>query len=208
MTSHRPLTSKDKDLLAQRILDVQRIDPDRLRKALPEITYLLDELEQPLAPQASNAGLTGLTVRERSFHKEELDKILSRYKTLTTAEAVKGLEHGANLLAENDFIPKLALREDLLKLVRKATGIRPRKTGKAVERVVGEGNPSRVAPVVRGIDLHLTWEFKLIKVTLDPAQWRLYCRATSFIGIGGYSDSPTDLSENHDHYLMDAYPNG
>ena len=63
MTSRRPLTGKDKDTLAQRVLDVHRTDPDRLRDALPEVADLLDELERPLPSPAGNAGLIGLTAR-------------------------------------------------------------------------------------------------------------------------------------------------
>ena len=208
MTSRRPLTGKDKDSLAQRVLDVHRTDPDRLRDALPEVADLLDELERPLPSPAGNAGLIGLTARERNFHREELDQLLSRCRTLTVAEAVKGLEHGANLLAENNFVPKPELRQELLKLVRKATGIRPRKTGKPVEKVLGDGSASRVVPVVRGIDLHLTWEFKLVKVTLDPEQCRLFEQLTSIIGIGRDFEGATDVAENHDDYYVEAIESG
>ena len=75
-----------------------------------------------------------------------------------------------------------------------------------METVVQEGEVSRVVPVVRGVDLHLTWEFKLVKVTMDPYQWRLRGQALSIIGIG--KDTATDVAENHDDYLVDAFENG
>ena len=61
-------------------------------------------------------------------------------------------------------------------------------------------------PVVRGVDLHLTWEFKLVKVTMDPHQWRLRSQALGIIGIG--KDTAPDVAENHDDYLVDAFQNG
>lgn len=207
MSSICSLTSKDKDLLAQRLLDIHQADPSSLRKAVPEIADLLDELQQPSPAQPTGIGLTGLTARERKFHQEEFDKLTDRSKTLTAAEAVKGLEHGANLLSESDFTPKPALREELLKLVRKATGIQPRKKGKPVEQVVGEGIASRIVPVVRGINLHLTWEFKLVKITMNPEQWRLRCQAVSIVGIGYDYEGMSDVAENHDEYFVEATEN-
>ena len=207
MTSLRPLTRSEKDLLTEKVLNVHLAEPGRLRRTLPEIADLLDGLEGPIGRQSDGSGLVGLTARERKFHQDELDKLLGRYSTLTVADAIKALEHGANLLAENNSTPKHALREGLLKLVRKATGIRPRKKGESVEKVVEEGSPSRVVPVVRGVDLHLTWEFKLVKVTLDPEQWRLRCQAVSIVGIGSDFTGAVDVAENHDEYFVEATEN-
>ncbi len=199
------LTAKDKEELAQRILDVYRSDPDRLRNALPEVADLLDEHPAPRPTQRGNESPFGLTGRERIFHSEALESILRRFKSLTPAEAVAGLEHGANLLVD-DFTPGYPSRQELLRLVRKATGIQPRKTGKPVEKVVRPGESSRTVPVIRGVDLHLNWDFKLMKVAMDPNQWRLRSQALSIIGIG--KETATDVAENHDDYLMDAFQNG
>ena len=208
MNSNRDLTNYDKEILTRRILGVHYADPGLLRRFVPEIADLLDELGQSPALPAGDSGLTSLTAGERSFHQEELKQALKRYRNLTTEEAVAALEHGATILAEDDFKPKPDLREDVLKLVRKATGIRPRKSGKPAECVVGEGNISRVIPVVRGIDLHLTWEFKLVKVTLDPEQCRIFDQLTSFVGSGSDFEGATDVAENHDDYFIEAIENG
>lgn len=208
MTVNRPLNSTEKDLLAQKLLDARQADPERLREALPEVANMLDGFSQTPESPSPISGLIGLTSRERSFHLAELENLLSKYKNLTTSQAIEGLEHGANLLAEIGFMPKPELRQDLLKLVRKATGIRPRKTGKPVEEILGEGNPSRLVPVVRGLDLHLTWEFKLVKVSMDPVQWRLRCQAVSIAGIGQDFEGATNVADNHDDYFVEAIENG
>ena len=201
----KKLTDEDKEGLAQRLLEVHQRDPERLRKILPEVAVLLDGLQAPRQIRQVNQSPFGLTERERNFHKEALENILRRFKSLTQAEAIKGLEHGANLLVD-DFTPGYLSRQELLKLVRKATGIQPRKTGKPIEEIVREGESSRTVPVVRGVDLHLTWEFKLVKVTMDPHQWRLRSQALGIIGIG--KDTAPDVAENHDDYLVDAFQNG
>jgi hypothetical protein len=201
----RKLTAEDKEELVQRVSDVHRSDPGRLRSVLPEVADLLDGVTPPGLIRRGNESPFGLTERELNFHKEALANILRRFKTLTPAEAVEGLEHGANLLVD-DFTPGYPPRQELLKLVRKATGIQPRKTGKPAEKAVREGESSRTVPVVRGLDLHLTWEFKLIKVTMDPNQWRLRSQALGIIGIG--KETAADVAENHDDYLMDAFQNG
>ena len=205
MAIFRKLTAEDKEELVQRVSDVHRSDPGRLRRVLPEVADLLDGFTAPGPIWLGNEYPFGLTERERNFHKEALAKILRRFKSLTPEEAVQGLEHGANLLVD-DFSPGYPPRQELLKLVRKATGIQPRKTGKPAEKAVREGESSRIVPLVRGMDLHLTWEFNLIKVTMDPNQWRLRTQALSIIGIG--KDTAADVAENHDDYLIDAFKNG
>ena len=201
----RKLTAENKDALTQRVLDVYREDPERLRDMLPDVAVLLDELQSPHQTRRGGRSPFGLTERERNFHKEALGNILRRSRSLDQAGAIKGLEHGANLL-DDDFTPGYPPRHELLKLVRKATGIQPRKKGEPVEKFVQEGEVSRVVPVVRGVDLHLTWEFKLVKVTMDPYQWRLRGQALSIIGIG--KDTAADVAENHDDYLIDAFQYG
>ena len=199
------LSNKDKEALAQKVVEVHQTAPERLRTTLPEVSDLLDKLLSPAPNLRGNSSPFVLTQRERDFHKEALENILRRFKSITVAEAVQGLEHGANLLVD-DFTPEYLPRQGLLRLVRKATGIQPRKTGKPVEAVIKEGESSRTVPVVRGVDLHLTWEFELLKVTMDPNQWRLRQRALSIVGIG--KDTASDVAENHDYYLMDAFQNG
>ena len=201
----RKLTAEDKEELVQQVTDVHRSDPGRLRSVLPEVADLLDGFTPPVPIRRGNESPFGLTERERNFHKETLANILGRSKFLTPAEAVEGLEHGANLLVD-DFTPGYPPRQELLQLVRKSTGIQPRKRGKPTEKAIREGESSRTVPVVRGVDLHLTWEFKLIKVTLNPNQWRLRTQALSIIGMG--KETATDVAENHDDYLMDAFQNG
>ena len=204
----KSLTARDKDLLAEIVVNVYKVDPQRLRKALPEAAEYLNGLLTRQQGMERGASPVVLSERERKFHKDALKGLLKSSRSLTTDEAIKGLEHGAALLDDNSsrFEPMDPSREDLLKLVRRAAGIRPRKKGKSVEQVVREGDASRIIPVVRGVDLHLTWDFKLLKVTLDPKEWELLCRAVSFVGIG--RDSATDVAERHDDYLVDAYQNG
>ena len=201
----RELTVEDKEAVTQKVLEVYQGDPARLRSVLPEVADLLNELIGAATVRRGIESPFGLTERERNFHKEALENILRRFKSLTQAGAVEGLEHGASLLVD-DFTPGYPPRQELLRLVRKVTGIQPRKTGKPVEEVLTEEESSRTVPVVRGVNLHLTWEFKLVKVTMDPDQWRLRAQALSIMGIG--VDTAADVAERHDDYLVDAFQNG
>jgi hypothetical protein len=206
----KELTAKDKDDLIQKVLDIYQSDPARLRKALPEVAEHLDYLSSSSQLHNLYTGPDnqfGLTDRERSFRREALEEILKKLNSssLTTEEAVRGLEHGAALLID-DFSPGYPPRQEFLRLMRKATGIQPRKEGKPVEKVVGEGEASRMVPVVKGVELRLTWDLELVSVYLGPRQWRLRSQALSFVGIG--ADSATDVAERHDDYLVDAIQNG
>ncbi len=201
----RELTVEDKEALAQKVLEVYQSAPACLRSALPEVADLLDRTIGAEVARRWNESPFGLTERERNFHVQAFEDILRRFKSLTHTEAVEGLEHGASLLTD-DFTPGYPPRHELLRLVRKATGIQPRKTGKPVEKILTEGESSRTVPVVRGVDLHLTWEFKLAKVTMDPDQWRLRDQAFSIMGMG--VDTADDVAGRHDDYLVDAIQNG
>ncbi len=201
------LTPQDKEALAERVLAAYSYAPDRVKMALPEVAYLLENLASPSPDLRDDARPFGLTQRERDFHKEALEDILRRFRSLTAEEVVKGLEHGAILLHDNRdrFEPMPRVREELRRLVKKATGIRPRKTGQPAKKVIREGEASRTVPVVRGLEMHLTSDFKLLKVTMDPEQWAFYCRAMSIVGIGTDKDGATDVAENHDAYLEEIY---
>ena len=214
MAFPRELTQEDKEALIQRVLQSYESNPERLRQALPEVAELLDDVEgiTPAIPRSRLQGFSPpqLTRGERDFREEALRDILRRVRFLSVEEAVKGLEHGAVLLDDRaaGFGRGFPHREELLKLVRKATGIQPRKTGKRVEKVLREGEGSRTVSVVRGLLLHLTWEFKLVKVTMDPHQWKLQCQALSVVGVGRDRDGATDVSSRHDDYFVDAILNG
>lgn len=214
MAFPRELTQEDKEALIQKVLRDYEANPERLRQALPEVAELLDSLEGiiPATPQSGlqDFDASQLTEGERDFHEEALRDILRRVRSISTEEAVKGLEHGAVLLDNRaaGFARGFPNREELLKLVSKATSIRPRKTGEPVEKVVREGEASRTVSVVRGLLLHLTWEFKLVKVTMDPHQWKLQCQALSVVGIGRDRDGATDVSARHDDYFVDAILDG
>lgn len=200
------LNSQDRDKLAQILLDLHSSDPVRLRRNLPEIAQELDRILSPSEQQKGDTTPFGLTDRERAFYKESLEPLLRKSKShsLSKDEAVKALEYAAALLTDN-FSPGYPPRQDLLRLVRKATGIIPRKTGKPEEKIVKDGIPSRSVPLVKGVDLHLTWDFKLLRVSLDPPQWRLRGQAFSFVGKA--ADVATDVAEHHDKYLAEVIEN-
>jgi len=201
------LNQSDEHKLVQLLLDLHHDDPVRLRRNLPEIARELDRIFSPSQQQRSGRNPFGLTDRERTFYKDSLEPLLRKSKShiLSKEEAVKGLEHAAALLIDN-YSPGYPPRQDLLRLVRKASGIVPRKTGKQEEKILRDGTPTRTVPVVMGVDLHLTEDLKLISVTLDPQRWRRRAKALSFVGIG--RDQASDVAERHDDYLADAIQHG
>ena len=139
------LSREKRDKLAQMLLDVYSSDPVRLRKILPEIAQELDQILSPSQEQRGGTSPFGLTDRERSFYRESLDPLLRKSKSpgMSTEEAIRGLEHAAVLLIDN-FSQGYPPRQELLRLVRKASGIVPRKTGKPEERIVGMEHPQEM----------------------------------------------------------------
>ena len=189
------------------LLDVYGSDPARLRKVLPEIAQELDQIMSPSQGQRGGTSPFGLTDRERGFYKDSLEPLLRKSKShvLSAEEATKGLEYAAALLIDN-FAPDYPPRQDLLRLVRKASGIVPRKTGKPEEKIITAGMPSRTVTVVKGVELHLNWDLKLLRISLEPQQWRLRAQALSIVGLA--HDQPPDVAEKHDEYLADAIQHG
>ncbi len=97
----RELTDEDKEGLVQMIVDLYSNNPSRLRTALPEAADLLDASSSSGSPLRENPGPIGLTRRERDFHRQALEGILGKTRSLTAEQAIKGLEHGAILLYDN-----------------------------------------------------------------------------------------------------------
>ena len=205
MSKH--VSSKERDKLTQMLLDIYGSDPSRLRKVLPEIAQELDQILSPPQGQRGGTSPFGLTDRERGFYKDSMEPILRKSKShpVSAEEAIKGLEYAAALLIDN-IEPDYPPRQDLLRLVRRASGIVPRKTGKPEEKIITAGTPSRTVAVVKGVQLHLTWELKLLRVSLDPQQWRLRAQALSIVGMG--LDHASDVAQRHDDYLVDAIESG
>ena len=80
MTLSKKLTNEDNEALAQMVSEVHQRDPGRLRKTLPEVADLLEELITQSPVRGGPPSPFGLTDQERNFHIEALGELLRKFK--------------------------------------------------------------------------------------------------------------------------------
>ena len=190
-----------------------REDPKGFRKYLPGAAELLPE--QP--PTRSRARATsGLTERERSYHRAGLSEVLRRMDdgTVTADEAVKGLQHCAALI-KDDNLPygwdeslSHEMGYEVKKgLLRAALGKSPGsyRSKTAVPVSGGGGTILESVSVIMGVFLNLDRNRRLVSVSIDPGKYRARRKAMAFVGAS--RDNP-GVALRHDDYLAMQDPHG
>ena len=201
MQAIKRFTRKDKDVLAEMVLNLYQIDPQRLREALPEAAEHLDRLLAPPPERRVNDSPFGLTEREREFRLNSLDSILEKAagsEAVSKEQAVKALEDAA-ALREHAWDS----REAVMGLARSVFDL-PVAPEKSLSIPLLKGKPvHHTYELIRGVNLSLTWDGKLIRIDLNAQELRIRQKGLSFVGIG--SDTKSDVAENHDAYLDEIY---
>jgi hypothetical protein len=145
-----------------------------------------------------------LTEAERAALQAALRLSLSREQSLDKSEAITALEHAARLLDDGDGMRFPAnLREELLPVVEQASGLVIRDTGLMETSTIAEGKPARAVPLVLGVSLNVSLDFKLLSVTLSPDELQEWKKWMRVVGIAGDVELSIDVAENHDHYLTE-----
>ncbi len=184
-----------------------RDDPAAFRAYLPDVARMLDAMAPP---RLSSPSSFGLTEREREYHERGLREVVSRLAqgTINAQEAVRGLEHCANLVKDAS-LPSEVASDTMVRLLRAALGRSPgsvkRITTFEVQADQQENIVNRVS-VFRGALLNLTWDMRLVSVTVNPQKVRERRKLLSFVGSG--KDTATDVAEHHDKYLAEQSPHG
>ena len=190
-----------------------REDPKGFRKYLPGAAELLPE--QP--PNRGRARSTfGLTERERSYHRARLSKVLGNLDdgTVTADEAVKGLQHCAALI-KDDNLPygwdeslSHEMGYEVKKgLLRAALGKSPGsyRSKTTVPLSIDGGTILESVSVILGVFLNLDRNRRLVSVSIDPGKYRARRKAMAFVGAS--RDNP-DVALRHDDYLAMQDPHG
>ena len=68
---------------------------------------------------------------------------------------------------------------------------------------IAEGKPARAVPLVLGVSLNVSLDFKLLSVTLSPDELQEWKKWMRVVGIAGDVELSIDVAENHDHYLTE-----
>ncbi len=178
----------------------RRADPQGFREYLPGVIELLPALS---ARRRSTRSPFGLTERECAYHRDGLADALGKLaaKTVTAEEAVKGLQHCANLIRD-DNLPEEVGYEVLKGLIRAALGKSPGSYRAKTIVPLGEGSGGPVlerVSAIRGVSLDLDRERRLVSISIHPGKVRERRQLMKFVGAS--KDPAPDVAAKHDDYL-------
>lgn len=178
------------------LLNKYYADPGGFRDYLPEVAR---ELER-LSPSQREESRSVLTDMERERYTKAVIQLVKE-KELSAANAIQALEYCATLVRD-ESLPFEITRDDLLGLIRKAAGIPVSKVERATTIPVCEAKAVREIALLRGVRLHLTWDDRLVAISIFPAKAKERSKALKFVGIT--KDSASDVALRHDVYLAEG----
>lgn len=174
----------NKTSIVDLILTKYRIDPDTLRKCLPEVTHALDKVypsrQSPLSP-------FGLTSHERAHRIEALGDIIERLNSgqVNRQGAVKALEH-CSVLIEDDNLPTEVDRRTLLRLLGIALD-KPLSdiTANTTVEISQDDTSAAINHIalVRGAILNLTQDMHLVSISVFPQKVKETPKAMRLIAM-------------------------
>ena len=185
------------DLLQAR----RREDPKGFRRYLPGV----EEMLPPLQPRDKGKSPFGLTERERAFHQDGLDSLLSKLRQGATGkeDAVKALQHCAELIRD-DNLPHEVDHEVMKRLIAGTIGKSPNSIkSKTTFPLVGDEDAAVLEQVsaIRGVRLDLGKGRRLVSISVFPAKVREFREMMKIVGVGSEFDTAADVSARHDDYL-------
>ncbi|MEK7354634.1 MAG: hypothetical protein AABZ77_09040 [Chloroflexota bacterium] len=186
------------DSILQNLVNKFRVDPQGFRSYLPEVAQ---ELEQVLPARTKKSYTSELTELERKRSCESLCELLSR-KRLSPVEAIQALEYCATLI-QDESLPQVIDRKTLLSLLGQVVGTPISKMKKNNKIAVHDGEIAKEMAILRGVYLELTWNDRLVAISIFPNKFKERSRALKLVGIA--EDSASDVSERHDAYLAKVY---
>lgn len=189
---------RQRDSIVQNLLNKYQVDPERFRSYLPEVAQ---ELEHLLPSQPRKSHTSVLTELERERLCKALLQLLNG-RSLSAEEAIQALEYCATLV-QDESLPYKVDRKTLLGLLHQAAGISFSKVKKITRISVRGGEGIKQVALLRGVYLHLTWNDRLVAISIFPAKVKERSRALKFIGIA--RDTASDVSQRHDVYLAEGY---
>lgn len=186
------------DYILQNLINKFQVDPQGFRAYLPEIAQAL---EQSLPARTRRNHASELTELERKRLREGFVQLLNG-KKLSSTEAIQALEYCATLI-QDESLPTNVERKTLLDLIYQAKGTHVSKVERKTKIPVGEGDAIKEIAILRGVYLELTWNDRLVAISISPGKLKERSKALRFVGIA--QDTASDVSQRHDAYLAKVY---
>ncbi len=177
--------------------------PEELWSHYPLVADELDRYINPKKPSRDRERpfYHYLTEREREFRLSSLRSVVEKFRDngqVSKEEAIKALEDAAALQQHAE-----TFKDSLLALAQQTLGL-SLDAGEKKPIFLSKGKPEHHSYVlVRGVTLSLTWDRKLIKITVNPEELIQRQKALSLVGCG-YDKQP-DVARKHDEYLGSSF---
>lgn len=186
----------------QSILDMIKTSfetqPERVRSCFPE---LAQELEKYFPSRRKNSYRSSLTEPERERLLRALKELLSK-GDLSREQAGQTLEYCATLV-QDGTLPIDVERKVLLTLLHQLVGTALSSMKRMTRFEVGSGEVAKEVAILRGVHLHLTWNDRLVAISVSPAKFKERSKALKFVGIA--KDAAPDVALHHDVYLAEVF---
>jgi hypothetical protein len=195
----RPSKSRQESIL-NLLINKYQGDPEGFSSYLPEVTR---ELELLFPSQHRGSLRSALTDQERERLQKALLRLLDEEEP-SREKSLQALEYCATLI-QDESLPFEVGRKMLLDLLHQVTGIPFSKVKKATKIPVREGEVIKEVALLHGVYLHLTWDDRLVAISISPAKLKERSKALKFVGIA--KDTASDVAQNHDAYLAKEFAN-
>ena len=182
-------------------------DPDKFREYLPGVADALDCIRANFPPRP----VTVLSKHKRDFHEYGLKNVLRGKEdgVMSSEEAVKALEHFAPLAQDVVWVA-LPYYDARIMLLKSAIGRLPCSfERKETVTIAGRESPGKIVnsvPLLRGINLELDVNWRLLSITVSPHVFRERRKIMDLFGMS--HELKVDVASRRDDYLADIDPHG
>jgi len=193
-------SKSEQESILRSLLNKYQVDAEGFRSYMPEVAR---ELEQLLPSRHRTSLRSALTEQERERLQKALAQLLDK-KRLPSEKAIQALESCATLIQDGS-LPAEVDRRGLLSLLHQVTGIPLSKIGKTTQIPIHDGEVVKEMALLHGVHLHLTWNDRLVAISVSPTKLKERSKALKFVGIA--RDTASDVAQCHDAYLVKGISN-
>jgi hypothetical protein len=170
--------NKPSDIIFQILINKYRVNPETLRCCLPEV---IPEIEKLVSASNRRSNVSGLTEIERERLLSFLFHI-PKDNSVTKDEAIRALEYCATLI-QDESLPNEIDRKVVLTYLHYVINSSLSDIDKKSKITLSDGVEAKTLAILRGVYLHLTWNDKLIAVSISPTKMKERPHAMRLIGI-------------------------
>jgi len=203
MSIKKTLSEPVKKKFIKILIEKYKKEPEILSRFFPEIFTEFERIYKNKEEPSKSRKIylfNGITEMTKEVLIKKINKIIDKYKKegkIEREEAIEFLEHISHLKYRSFLLDDTFVKY-ILNILNVELDVKKEKVQKIKDGII-----DKKFTLIRGITLYLSWDYKLLQIKIDPMEIQLRDKALSIIGIG--EDKYSDVAENHDKYLNEAY---